>query len=351
MTGARTKIRGEIVPDDETLLRLVGDIYDAALNAQLWPGVLEHAAQFVRGSAASLYAKDIANKTGNVAFQFGLDPHYEQLYMEKYIRLDPTALGYFIAEIEEPVSTADVMPYDEFLDTRFYKEWGKPQCLVDTVHAMLEKSVTSAAAFVVFRHERDGLVDDEARRCMRLIVPHIRRAALIGKVLDLKKAEAAAFADTLDGISAGMLLVAASGHIVHANAAGHALLEKGDVLRASGGRLIACDPNIAKILADIFVMVGNGDAEIGTKGIALPLMARGLKSLVAHVLPLTAGARRRAGANYAAVADCSCTRLRSIPCRRPRRSPRPTSSRRPSCAFSSVSWRLAACRRWRRRLV
>lgn len=85
MTGARTKIRGEIVPDDETLLRLVGDIYDAALNAQLWSGVLEHAAQFVRGSAASLYAKDIANKTGNVAFQFGLDPHYEQLYMQKYI--------------------------------------------------------------------------------------------------------------------------------------------------------------------------------------------------------------------------------------------------------------------------
>lgn len=59
---------------------------------------------------------------------------------------------------------------------------------------------------------------------------------------------------------------------------------------------------MAKILADIFVTVGNGDAEIGTKGIALPLMARGLKSHVAHVLPLTAGARRRAGANYAAVA-------------------------------------------------
>ena len=62
---------------------------------------------------------------------------------------------------------------------------------------MLEKSVTTAAAFVVFRHERDGLVDDEARRRMRLIVPHIRRAALIGKVLNLQKAEAAAFADTL----------------------------------------------------------------------------------------------------------------------------------------------------------
>ena len=57
------------------------------------------------------------------------------------------------------------------------------------MHAMLEKSIATAAALVVFRHERDGLVDDETRRRMRLIVPHVRRAALISKVIELKTAE------------------------------------------------------------------------------------------------------------------------------------------------------------------
>src|SRR5437764_11202515 len=223
--------------EDERLSALIGQIYDAALDPALWPGVLEHAAKFVGGSAASLYSRDVANKSANAAYQFGLDPRYVQLYVQTYVKLDPTYLGYFIANIEEPVSTADVIPYDEFVETRFYKEWGKPQGLVDSVHAMLERSVTSAGAFVVFRHERHGLVDDETRRRMRLIVPHIRRAALIGKVLDLKKAEAATFADTLDGIIAGMLLVEATGRIVHANAAAHAMLGKGDVLRIAGGQL------------------------------------------------------------------------------------------------------------------
>ena len=60
--------------------------------------MLEQTAAFVRGSAASLYAKDVASKTGNVAYQFGMDPRYEQLYLQKYIKLDPTSLGYFIAE-------------------------------------------------------------------------------------------------------------------------------------------------------------------------------------------------------------------------------------------------------------
>ena len=93
----------------------------------------------------------------------------------------------------------------------------------------------------MFRHARDGLVDAETRRRVRLLVPHVRRAALIGKVIEQKTAQAASLADTLDGISAGMLLLTATGCIVHANAAGHAMLAKAEVLRAAGGRLVAND--------------------------------------------------------------------------------------------------------------
>jgi DNA-binding CsgD family transcriptional regulator len=225
-----------------------------------------------------------------------------QLYRQKYIKFDPTTLGYFIADIERPVSTVDVMPYDEFLGSRFYKEWAKPQGLVDSVHAMLDKSLTSAAALVVFRDERHGLVDDEARQGMRLIVPHFRRAALIGKVIDLKGAESASLADTLDGISAGMFLIAGTGRVVHANAAGHVMLNSGDVLRADRHRLAVNDPQADQALADTFATAGSGDAAVGIKGVAVPLVARGGERYVAHVLPLTSGARRRAGASYAAVA-------------------------------------------------
>jgi hypothetical protein len=143
----------------------------------------------------------------------------------------------FTARVEEPLSTADVLPYRKFVSTSFYKEWATPQGLVDSLHTMLDKSATGGAAFVVFRHARDGLVDGETRRRVRLIVPHVRRAALIGKVIEQKTAEAATLADTLDGISAGMLLLDASGRIVRANAAGQAMLAKAEVLHAAGGRL------------------------------------------------------------------------------------------------------------------
>jgi DNA-binding CsgD family transcriptional regulator len=156
--------------------------------------------------------------------------------------------------------------------------------------------------FVVFRHERDGLVDEEARRRMRLIVPHIRRAVLIGRVIELKKAEAATFADTLDGISAGMFLVDAQGCIVHANASGHLLLAGGSLLHAVGRKLSTHDTSAEQALHEVFLAAGNGDTAVGVKGVALPLRARDGDHYVAHVLPLTSGVRRRAGTNYRAVA-------------------------------------------------
>jgi DNA-binding CsgD family transcriptional regulator len=287
----------------EAVSALVGDIYDAALDPALWPGVLGKAAHFVGGHGSGLYAKDASAKTGNIFYHDGvIDPYYIALYFEKYVKLDPSTTAHFFSEIEKPVATADILPYDEFLETRFYKEWARPQGLVDHVTTVLDRSATSVAMFGVFRHEEHGLADDEMRRRMRLVAPHVRRAVLIGRVIELKTALAASMADTLDGIAAGMIMVDASGRIVHANAAGHALIAAGDMLRANGDRLSAADPETDQALRDIVAAAGSGDAALGVRGIAVPLIARGGERYVAHVLPLTAGARRRTGANYASVA-------------------------------------------------
>jgi DNA-binding CsgD family transcriptional regulator len=137
---------------------------------------------------------------------------------------------------------------------------------------------------------------------MRLIASHIRRAVLIGKVLDLKKAQAATFADGLDGIGAGIFFVDATRHIVHANIAGRAILGKADVLRVRDGRLVVCDPQADQTLADIFASAANGNIAPGIKGVALPLTDGKAEKHVCHVLPLTSRAPCKAGISDGAVA-------------------------------------------------
>ena len=68
------------------------------------------------------------------------------------------------------------------------------------------------------RNERDGIVDDRMRR-QSDAGAHVCRAVLIGRVIDLHKVEAAAMADTLDGLAAAIFLVDADARIVHANVA------------------------------------------------------------------------------------------------------------------------------------
>jgi DNA-binding CsgD family transcriptional regulator/PAS domain-containing protein len=256
------------------------------------------------GSSAALFSKDAASSAGNIYHEFGTDPYYQKIYFEKYVKLDAATTGHFFAEVEQAISVTDLMSYEEFLETRFYLEWVQPQGIVDFLAAVLHKSVTSVAMFGVFRHESGGPVDDVARQRLSLVVPHVRRAVLVSRTIDLKATEAATFADTLDGLSAGMCLLDSEGQVVHVNVAGRAILNMGDFLFEAGGRIVVRDREIDTVLRELLAAAGSGmgDAAVGTVGIDLPLRAQDGTRYVAHVLPLTSGARRLAGATYSAVA-------------------------------------------------
>lgn len=288
--------------DAEGFSTLVADVYDAALDPPLWRKVLKGVCAFVRGGpSASLFWQDAVKRTGKTYYVWGGDPRFNQLYWDKYVRLNPftAAAGHF--PVDQVYSAADILPPAEFVETPFYKEWMTPQGWGDVLSVNLDKSATSRAVFSVARHARDGLVDDEMRRRMRLLVPHVRRAAMIGKLINLSRIEAAALADTLDGLEAGMFLVDATGRLVHANASGRAMLSDGNLVHANG-RPLALEAQADEALRDVFLSAGNADAAIHDKSVAVRLNARDGDHFVTHVLPLTSGARRQAGASYAAVA-------------------------------------------------
>jgi len=110
--------------DPRELSDLIGDVYDTVLDQSLWEGVIARTADFVRGTGASLYSKDIANQEGSVQYVTGIDPYFTQLYFDKYVTFGPTMRGQFLAEIEQPVAVVDPMSHPEFLETRFYRERG-----------------------------------------------------------------------------------------------------------------------------------------------------------------------------------------------------------------------------------
>lgn len=290
------------LPEDARLSRIADDLYDAALDPTLWGVALAGARDFVGGSTAGIVVKDITANRGAVCFDDGgIDPDYTASYFDRYVALDPCTTGHFFSSVDRPVSTADLMPGENFRETRFYREWAKPQDFVDYIAAALDKTASNAIVFNVMRRSGDGMFDDEARRRMRLVAPHVRRAMLIGRAIDLKGAETASLADTLDGMSAGMFLVGANGQIVHSNAAGHAILAEGDFLYAPAGRLTARDPETRRIFSASLAAAAGTD-ELGAVRAGIPLLAGSGARHMAHILSLSSGARGGARAAYGAVA-------------------------------------------------
>jgi DNA-binding CsgD family transcriptional regulator len=282
---------------DQQLSELIGVIYDAAIDPSLWEYAIERAAYFVGGAGAALFCKDVGADHASSAHHFGFE---KPLPADLYQKISSSAERHFLGDLEQPIATTDLIPFTELTKTELYRQWAQPLGYVDFLTAVIERTTISVAIFGVFRHERDGIVDDRARRQMRLIAPHIRRAVLIGRMFEFRAAELATFVDTLDGLSTGMYLVDAEGRLIHANTAGNAILAASDILISSGGRLVARDAQAQQTLRDIFAAAGQGDAALGNRGIAVPLIGKSGERYVAHALPLTSGARRRAGIVYTA---------------------------------------------------
>ena len=278
--------------DQRQLSDLIGVVYDAAIDPSRWEDAIAGAARFVGGTGAGLFCKDVGVPHASIPHRVGFQtPLPVALFQQIY----PAAEGHFLGDLEQPIATTDLMSFGELAESELYRQWAEPQGLVDFLSAAVDRTTISTAIFGVFRHRRNGVVDDHARRQMSLIAPHIRRAVLIGRMFEFKAAEVATFVDTFDGLGAGMFLVDAAGRLIHANAAGNAILGASDILNSVGGRLVASDAHIDRTLRDVFAAAGQGDAALGTKGIAVPLIGKDSERYIAHALPLTSGARRRAG--------------------------------------------------------
>lgn len=285
----------------QRLPAIVGEIYDAALQPRAWTDVLAKIAEFAGGRACGLVSRKSLAKPFGSFYCFGIETHFLETYSKTYWEYDPIET-LFERETEEVVSLADLVTEEEFREGRFYQEWVRPQGLIDAAKVVLEKSDTNYAYLSVMRSKAQGMVDEEMRAKIALLVPHVRRSLLIGKIIDVKQKEARTFASTLDELSAAVFLLDASGLIIHSNHAGNDIIGGDDFLRAVGGRLIARDPKIDFELRRLFPENSYADRRLPIKCNDLPLISRTGERYVAHLLPLTLGARKSAGVAYAAVA-------------------------------------------------
>jgi DNA-binding CsgD family transcriptional regulator len=120
----------------------------------------------------------------------------------------------------------------------------------------------------------------------------MRRAALIGDLLNYARVEASQYRTALDVLSTSVFFVDSDSRVHYANQSAEALLRNGANITVAAGRLVPSDPAMRSALADTLLRTQSGDAELGGRGIGIPLAGGNQAPAVAYVLPLMASVAR-----------------------------------------------------------
>jgi DNA-binding CsgD family transcriptional regulator len=231
---------------EDNVLDLVGAIYDAALNARLWPDTLNRIGDAVGGPQVVFGVFDPANGLVNMHA-----PRTDPDIMDSLVDWAPANPSLpCIASYPpgEVFNGAEVISPDEFTGTAFYQEWWRPAGF--STEPLVTNLFADGAASGHFASH--GLLNqtrlDSQKRLFAVLAQHLVRAVALHRRLHrLTIANESTLTD-LDGLKQGFLLVDAQARLLFVNRVARALLDARAGLRLEAGALSASNADEAGTL-------------------------------------------------------------------------------------------------------
>jgi PAS domain-containing protein len=225
----------------ETFSKVVEAIYDCALDPTRWQGTIRLIAELCRSQVCIIGVHDYANGRGELAYNLGYTDNSIRLHEEKYAAMNP----FFNLILMQPLGlvTTQAMLIDdqEFWESRFYREWCKPQRFYDMINFKILHTDRRVGWWSAHRLEDQPRYGDVDVRSVTLLSPHVCRAITISDALNLKTIRSEALETTLNALTCGVYLVDRLGRIIYMNSAAERQIENGNVIRIENNRLAPID--------------------------------------------------------------------------------------------------------------
>lgn len=279
----------------EQLSSIIGDIYDCVLNPDGWGDVLNRITEATDAAYTTIALASTQDSHGRFAAHSTWDAEQMRVLQVEYGFDDiPGLRPAIVGDIDTPLTTLSCLSEPELRATKFYREWAGPQglregCMVKFVDTSDRIGLLGTSIYA----DRD-VISGEEQRFLTLLSPHLRRAALIGDLLDQARVMAHFYRETLGALATPILFTDAEGGILYANASAERVLSAGAPILSLDGVLQPRNPAMAGALLSAIAAASNADVTLGARGIGLPISGAKETPAVAYVLPLSAGTARAA---------------------------------------------------------
>jgi len=276
---------------DPQIVELIGAIYDAVVDPDKWPEALDRVRQHFRLANVMMALHDLRLKTASLSVLVNIPDEWaaamaQPEYNAELIQLLGGRERIEGLPLEEPVNVLGAVDQKARDANKYYIDLAQPNGIIDSVAIILTRDRFRVGNIGLGRHRDAGPITPDVLAGLRVVAPHLRRAALITGILQQERQKRQVFEAVVDAVRSGIVLVDADANIVHANSAARDVTANGDPLAERFGRLQINGEVVQGALNAAIVASAEGDISLGRRGIAIPGTRADGEPFVVHVMPL-----------------------------------------------------------------
>lgn len=224
---------------------LIAGMYDAALDASLWPAVLDAATHHLQASHAVVYTPLVAPDVGGFFYSHNVTPERLQAYEVRYRPMDLWTLGYqrHYAGREGGFTGDMFVPFDALVRSEFYNDFLRPQELHHLCTCVVKERSRAGdlVSFAMFRGPRHKPFEERDRLISQRLTSHLQRALMISDRLNSCERRRRIDAAMLDTAATAIFLVDRSAKVLRLTEAAEGLVRKSVHVQLRLNRLCAVD--------------------------------------------------------------------------------------------------------------
>lgn len=246
---------------------LIESIYDAGLDARLWPKVQREIAGRIGATRVSLWVGAPGDQRSPGDWN-GVEPPFVRSYEDYYGRLDPIVAA---ASTWAPgtIMTDQMMVSKAMLDrSEFFQDWVRPQGVhgIAVANFLREGDVVGLlgaprACSNPFRQQHLDL--------LAMLLPHLRHAVRTQRCLKDINVREHAESDALSALVHAILIVDKDMHVIITNHKAETMLAAADGIRAVQHGLVAQTASSTNVLRALVTRATCNDTHLGARGAML----------------------------------------------------------------------------------
>ena len=221
-----------MLPTKRVLSDLLGTLYDAAANPDLWDVFLRGFVQLAHANSAALLVHDFKDSQHNVTRQFGLNPDDVRIYYNESNGIEDiwTANARPLSHAGWTAVSESLAPSRVLVRSPFYNECLKKLHVFHGMFGVIEQKGPVLANISVYRAKNGTAFDASESELLNFFMPHLRRAFQLHFRLADLQVRSASLQAAVDMSPTGMIFFDSAGKILYMNRSASSVVAQKDGL-------------------------------------------------------------------------------------------------------------------------